>query len=259
MSFDSPEMSLYGLVSMVGLLVGGWIWSRRWTKKPESISVFIGAICGAYLGAKVLYLLAEGWLYFGEPGWGMQWLTGKTIVGALLGGYAGVELVKWMIERREPTGDWFAIGVPISIAVGRLGCLRHGCCLGRECPDSDWWSLVDSAGITRWPAVPLELAFNLLFVAAILPLAMRKAGRGQLFHFYLISYGAFRFFHEFQRETPKVLFGLSGYQLGAIGLIVLGTIRFRQRALEQKHVAEGSSNAGENEPPADAAGEAEEK
>jgi hypothetical protein len=47
---------------------------------------------------------------------------------ALLGGYAGVELAKRPVGLREATGDWFAIGVPFSIAMGRNGCLLYGCC-----------------------------------------------------------------------------------------------------------------------------------
>ncbi len=226
--------NFYRFVVVCGLLVGGWLWSRKWKSKPESFSIFIGAICGAFLGAKLLFLAAEGWVYFGKPGWQLQWLTGKTIVGALLGGYVGVEIVKKMIGHREPTGDWFAIGVPLSIAIGRIGCLRYGCCLGKECPSDAWYGVVDQAGVSRWPAVPFELIFNLLFIAAILPIALRNAGRGQLFHLYLITYGIFRFLHEFQRDTPKIAGGMSGYQIAAIAIIVLGSVRGWQRHTDQR-------------------------
>ena len=227
--FDPGQASVYGWITLAGLMIGGWFWSRRWRSRPESFSIFVGAVCGAFLGAKLLFLAAEGWLYLGEPGWQKQWLTGKTIVGALLGGYAGVEMVKRLIGHREPTGDWFAIGVPLGIAVGRIGCLRYGCCLGEACDASNWWAQVDSQGIARWPSVPLELIFNLLFVAAVAPVALRGAGRGQLFHAYLISYGLFRFWHGFQRDTPEVFAELSGYQIGALGLVTLGVIRGWQR------------------------------
>lgn len=228
--------NFYRFVVIGGLLIGGWLWSRKWKSKPESFSIFIGAICGAFLGAKLLYLAAEGWIYVGDPGWQLQWLTGKTIVGALLGGYAGVEIVKKMIGHREPTGDWFAVGVPLSIAMGRIGCLHYGCCLGKECSPDAWYAYCDRTGVSRWPAVPFELIFNLLFVAAILPVVLRKAGRGQLFHLYLICYGFFRFFHEFQRATPKIGAHISGYQFAALALVALGAIRGWQRYSEQTGV-----------------------
>lgn len=228
--------NFYRFVVIGGLLIGGWLWSRRWKSTPESFSIFVGAICGAFLGAKLLFLAAEGWVYFGKPGWIAQWLTGKTIVGALLGGYAGVEIVKKMIGHREPTGDWFAVGVPLSIALGRIGCLRYGCCLGETCSPDAWYAMVDSSGGARWPAVPLELIFNLLFIAAILPFVLRSAGRGQLFHLYLIAYGTFRFFNEFQRATPKIGGLISVYQIGALALVALGVWRGWLRHKENRAV-----------------------
>ena len=223
--------SLYTLITIVGLTLGGWLWSRRFRNESGSIAVFVGAIAGAYLGAKLLYLAAEGWMHYGSDLWLYQLAAGKTIVGALLGGYAGVEIAKKLIGYTKPTGDWFAVGVPLSIAAGRIGCLRYGCCPGKVCAEPRWLTITDRAGVERWPAVPLELAFNLLFVALILPLVMRRGilerspFAGQLFHVYLISYGVFRFWHEFHRDTPTVLAGLTGYQLGAAGLVVLGVSR----------------------------------
>ncbi|MDF1860225.1 MAG: prolipoprotein diacylglyceryl transferase [Verrucomicrobiales bacterium] len=216
---------LYGWITLGGLLIGGWLWSRKWKETPGSFSIFVGAICGAFLGAKLMFLFAEGWIVIGQDRWLLQWIVGKSIVGALLGGYAGVELVKHWIGHRQATGDWFAVGVPLSIAIGRLGCLSYGCCPGKVCESQTWWTLADDQGTGRWPAVPLELGFNVLFVIAILPIVLRKAGQGQLFHVYLVAYGAFRFWHEFHRDTPKWFADISGYQIGALALIILGCMR----------------------------------
>lgn len=235
-------------MTILGLLIGGWLWSRRWKSRPETFPVFVGAIVGAFLGAKILYLIAEGLSVVGEEYWLQQWLTGKTIVGALLGGYLGVETAKRLVGLKEATGDWFAIGVPLAIAAGRMGCLRHGCCLGKECSEPAWLMLADSKGVDRWPAVPLELGFNLLFVTAILPIALRGMGKGQLFHAYLISYGIFRFWHEFYRDTPLLFAGISGYQLGALGLVLVGCWR-------GWHRARNPSSSCKKNPPADCAGE----
>lgn len=230
--------SVYTFVTIVGLTLGGWLWSRRFRSESGSFAVFVGAIAGAYLGAKLLYLAAEGWMHYGTDLWLYQLAAGKTIVGALLGGYAGVEIAKKLIGYTKPTGDWFAVGVPLSIAAGRLGCLRYGCCPGKVCTEPEWFTITDPVGLERWPAVPLELGFNLLFVAMILPLVLRQnllrqsPLAGQLFHLYLISYGVFRFWHEFHRDTPALVAGVTGYQLGAAGLVVLGVTRavVRERA-----------------------------
>ena len=54
--------------------------------------------------------------------------------------------------------------------------------------------------------------------------------RGQLFHLYLIAYGIFRFGHEIVRDTPRLIAGLSGYQMLSVAIVALGAIRFAQRA-----------------------------
>lgn len=217
---------IYTLVTFLGLGLGAWFWSRRMRETPAAFAVFVGAIIGAYSGAKLVFVLVEWPVFFGAADQWLRLASGKTILGALLGGYAGVEIAKKMIGYREPTGDWFAVGVPLAIAAGRLGCLRYGCCPGIPMGSGFPWE--------RWPAVPVELAFNLLFVAAILPLVRQKGSpnawlRGQCFHLYLISYGLFRFAHEFLRDTPKSGWGIGGYQIAALALVVLGLVRGWQR------------------------------
>lgn len=222
---------IYILVTFLGLGLGAWFWSRRMCETPAAFAVFVGAIIGAYSGAKLVFVLVEWPVFFGA---GDQWIrlaSGKTILGALLGGYAGVEIAKKMIGYREPTGDWFAVGVPLAIAAGRLGCLRYGCCQGIPMGSGFPWE--------RWPAVPVELAFNLLFVAAIVPLIRQKGSptawwRGQGFHLYLIGYGLFRFAHEFLRDTPKIVWGIGGYQVAALALVVLGVWRGWRRWAESR-------------------------
>lgn len=221
---------LYGVITLACLIIGGSFWARRFRKTPESFSIFVGALVGAYTGAKVLFLIAEWERVFSHPQWYIIAASGKTIVGALLGGYAGVEIAKRLIGHREPTGDWFALGVPLAIAAGRLGCLRYGCCPGKICSPDSPISVMGADGLNRWPAVPFEIGFNLLFVVAILPVVLRGEQRkallkGQLFHLYLISYGCFRFWHEFHRDTPELVGGLTGYHLGATGLVALGLFR----------------------------------
>ncbi|NDH30271.1 MAG: hypothetical protein EBX72_07290, partial [Betaproteobacteria bacterium] len=56
----------------------------------------------------------------------------------------------------------------------------------------------EKASITpRWPAVPLEIAFNLAILTIFLFVRQRRLLPGQLFHVYLMAYGVFRFAHEF--------------------------------------------------------------
>lgn len=228
--------SAYGLLMLAGIGVSVFLWRRLAKRDDRLVMVYIGGLCGAFIGAKFVYVAAEGWMHFGEENVWLHLATGKTIVGALLGGYLGVELCKKFIGYQSATGDWFAVIAPVGIILGRFGCLLHGCCLGNECP-SAWYALSDSTGIERWPVVPLEILFNVTFLGVLfLLIRPRKILAGQHFHIYLIAYGLFRFAHEMVRVTPKVAGALSGYQIACIAMVILGVARFWQRR-QDRHIS----------------------
>lgn len=225
-----PGSTVYLLLMLASVAGAAVWWSRRFRADSRLAQVFAGAVIGAFLGAKSGYLLAEGWIHRGEPDFWLRVASGKTVLGALLGGYAGVEAVKALIGYRRPTGDGFAAVAPLGIALGRLGCLAHGCCLGVACEPGARIAPSDAAGVPRWPAPLVELAFNLAALAVLAALRRNRVLPGQHFHLYLIAYGGFRFFHEFLRETPRWAGSLSGYQALALGVLGLGLWGFRRRA-----------------------------
>lgn len=226
-----PDPSAYGWITLIALVLGAWMWHRRWkTTNPTLFGIFVGGIAGAFVGAKVIYIMAEGWLHHEADDFWMQLIVGKTIIGALLGGYAGVEFTKKLIGYNEPTGDWFAFVVPMGIATGRIGCLQYGCCLGQKCDPGAWYALVDQTGVARWPAAGVELFFNLLALMILFQLRKFPSLKGQLFHLYLIGYGGFRFAHEFVRGTPKIIGDqFSGYHIAALAVAALGVWGFWKR------------------------------
>ena len=218
----------YGWLMLAGIFVSIMLWSRLARRDSRLVLVYIAALTGAFLGAKLVYLGAEGWLHWHDPNRWLVLATGKSITGALLGGYAAVEIAKRLLGYQGVTGDWFAIIAPVGIMIGRIGCMLYGCCLGRVC-DASWFTINDTHGIARWPAVPVEFIFNALMLGVVLLLRWRKILPGQHFHIYLMAYGLFRFFHEFLRDTPQILGPISGYQIAALGVAVLGMIGFVRR------------------------------
>jgi len=229
----------YGWLMLAGILVSIGMWARLARLDDRLVLIYVGALAGALLGAKLVYLGAEGWLHWHDPDRWMQLATGKSIIGGLLGGYAGVEIAKKLLGFTGRTGDWFAVVTPISIMLGRVGCLLNGCCLGRVCEPA-WYTLNDRHGVARWPAVPVELLFNAVMLAVILALRRHKLLPGQHFHLYLIAYGGFRFGHEYLRDTPAIVGPLSGYQIASAALVVLGVAGFIRRREETRLVRGGS-------------------
>ena len=239
----SVKSTAYGWLMLAGIIVSVLLWSRLARRDERLLIIYFAALASAFLGAKLVYLAAEGWMFWHDPQRWTIWATGKTILGALLGGYAGVEVAKKFTGYTQPTGDWFALIAPLGIALGRVGCLLHGCCLGQRCPPA-WWTINDAHGRARWPAVPMEIAFNIAAILVFISLRRRRLFPGQHFHLYLIAYGLFRFVHEFLRDTPRVTGEISGYQIAALavaGLGIVGFVRRRHAQCASQDVAAVSS------------------
>jgi phosphatidylglycerol---prolipoprotein diacylglyceryl transferase len=248
------ELLAYPLLAALGMIASAFVWERvrgrdGRSSPPRWDAIFLGALIGMAAGAKLGYALAEG-VWGARASSAVEWwsavFAGKTVLGGLLGAYAGVEIAKRRIGYSEPTGDTFALMAPLSLMFGRAGCVVAGCCQGIEMAPS-WFTLADDKGVERWPAAWIELAFNaLLFaVAAAWTVRSRRRGPGrwdgQMFHLYLIGYGGFRFVHELMRDTPVVVVGLTGYQVLAAAVFVLGGARLMQRdaALRSRHAQGG--------------------
>ncbi|HEV3168277.1 MAG TPA: prolipoprotein diacylglyceryl transferase family protein [Isosphaeraceae bacterium] len=202
------------------LAVGTAIVLSRRTKRslplsgPERLAVGLGAFCGAMIGAKLPFVLAdwEGLLS------GRAWIdNGKTIVFGMVGGYSGVELAKWACGIRVKTGDSFAVPVAAAVAIGRLACFCAGCCYGKETTLP--WGVDFGDGRLRHPTQLYESAFHLLAALGLAWLQRRGLLRGQLIKLYIIAYLIFRFATEFLRPEPVLALGLTGYQWAVMALV----------------------------------------
>ena len=228
MTLPPIQNSAYGWLMLAGIVASIAGWARVARRDQRLVLIYIAALAGAFLGAKLVYLGAEGWLHWHDANRWVILATGKSITGALLGGYAAVELAKWMLDYPGKTGDWFAIIAPLGIMFGRIGCMLHGCCLGKVCA-ANWYTLNDENGVSRWPASQMEFLFNALLLGVVLWMRRQKILTGQHFHVYLMAYGLFRFFHDFLRDTPAILGPISGYQIAALGIFALGAAGYVRR------------------------------
>ncbi len=230
MNFASLHSTAYGWLMLAGIFASIVLWSRVARRDERLVLIYVAALTGAFLGAKLVYLASEGWLYWHDPDRWAILATGKSITGALLGGYAAVELAKRSLKYTQTTGDTFAVIAPVGIMFGRIGCMIHGCCLGKAC-SVGWLSIADVHGVPRWPASQMEFVFNAVLLGVALLLRRQKILPGQHFHVYLMAYGVFRFFHEFLRDTPVILGPFSGYQIAAFAIFILGAAGFARRRM----------------------------
>ena len=198
-----------------------FLWQRRKLALPvlaerdRSLWIGVAAIFGAALGAKLGYWIEDPRNAFADfPDW-RHLLEGKTIVGALLGGLIGVELVKRAIGAQGSSGDAFALPLIVGIAIGRIGCFLSGLddhTYGN--PTGLPWAIDFGDGVPRHPTQLYEIVF-LIGLGVSLHWRRNALGRpGDRFRAFMIAYLTFRFVVDFIKPMPMIYFGaLSGIQL----------------------------------------------
>jgi prolipoprotein diacylglyceryltransferase len=82
------------------------------------------ALFGAAVGALALHI-AESWSWISDQPI-TQWISGKSVLGGLLGGTAGTEIGKQMIGWSRSTGDAWVPALVVGLVIGRIGCQLSG-------------------------------------------------------------------------------------------------------------------------------------
>lgn len=167
---------------------------------------------GAWLGSKLLVLLANLRGFGTVDSWVRLIGGGKSAVGAILGGWVGIEYTKHKLQLRTQTGEFFVYPLAVGTAIGRIGCFvtgledeTHG--VASNLP----WAVDYGDGVPRHPAQLYEAVYVIILALALHRFAARRTmSEGRLFRLYLAGYLAFRFGLDFikPRET-------SGLQLNA--------------------------------------------
>ena len=180
------------------VVIGGALLSlrRRRLVTEGMLAVLCGAVAGGMLGALLLHAAASRLARpAAEPA--VAALVGRTWIGALVGGWIGVEGVKRRLGLRRSTGDFFAPWLPLGEAIGRVGCHFGGCCFGAAA--SVPWA-VHQHGAWRHPAQLYAVGIALALFAILWRLRDRLPREGDLFRVYLLLYAIGRFTLEFFRD-----------------------------------------------------------
>jgi phosphatidylglycerol:prolipoprotein diacylglycerol transferase len=192
--------------------------SPKTLRTPEQDAwILIGGIFGALMGSKVLAWMEAPKLYWALHDQPNFWFGGKTIVGGLLGGWAGIEIAKKATGASGSLGDVCVYPIILGMCIGRVGCFLTGL-TDNTCgiPTSLPWGVDYGDGIPRHPAQVYEILF-LITVGVILWIRRKGlAAPGLKFRWFIAAYLTFRLYIDFFKPHWTLFGGLSGIQWGCV-------------------------------------------
>lgn len=180
-----------------------------------AISLVAGAVIGGY-GAGTVNLWVTGVPEFG-----------RSIVGALAGAIAAVELFKWKCGLQGSTGLIFVPAFATSVAVGRWGCFlsglqdhTHGTVTALP------WGYDFGDGLLRHPVQLYEsFAMAAFLIVALLLIATRNRwfiANG--FYLLVLFYGVQRFLWEFLKPYGALLGPFNLFHFICLSLVIYSAL-----------------------------------
>jgi phosphatidylglycerol:prolipoprotein diacylglycerol transferase len=196
--------------------------SSDYMSDDTRVKIIIGAIFGAFLGSRLLSSLEDPYAFLYSDHMFLYFFQAKTIVGGLLGGLWGVELMKLIIGEKRSSGDLFTFPLILAMIIGRIGCFTSGITeptYGVETSSELGMNLGD--GLMRHPVALYEIVF--LIVLWIVLYQIQRAFNpvsGDIFKLFMICYLIFRFCIDFIKPVHITIGFLSSIQVAClIGLI----------------------------------------
>ncbi len=208
----------YGALVAIGFLaairVAAGDTGRRGFDRESFYDMAFWLVLAAIAGARLFHVLVYWSYYAASPSEIYRiWNGGLVFYGGLL---AAVAACLVFLRRRGlpflPTADAAALGIPLGLAFGRIGCALAGCCYGK--PTTVPWGIVFSNPASlaplHVPLHPTQLYESLAGFAIFGILAAtrdRFSTPGMRFWTMLILYGVARSFFEIFRDDPRGFLG----------------------------------------------------
>jgi phosphatidylglycerol:prolipoprotein diacylglycerol transferase len=204
------KLHSYGLMMALGFLAA-LLWIRYQSQKVQlpvakmSDLAFL-MIVMAVVGSRLAFVAVQ-WRFYREHPLDIfkVWEGGLVFLGGLI---ACILTAIWYLKKHGlpfwKVSDVFMPGVALGHALGRVGCFLAGCCYGRQCEITAWYSVVfpHRHGSLAPPDVPLyptqlmEAAAEFLIFLFLAWKSGKKAFDGQILLLYLILYSAARIIIE---------------------------------------------------------------
>lgn len=218
---------VHQVFEMAAMVLGVGLYRRRAKTavfNGPSFYLMLGCLIGAGLGNKLLHQLQhpEQWQLISSH-WHLL-LSGQSLLGGLIGGWLGVEAVKYCLNIKYATGDAYVVPLCAAIALGRLGCFLAGLHEDTYGAQTELpWGVNLGDGVNRHPAPLYEALWAVLALMIIPRLAHYfKWPSGGQFRVLFAAYCLWRLFSETLKPAPPIThLGLSAIQWAAIVTLII--------------------------------------
>ncbi|KQM64664.1 diacylglyceryl transferase [Pedobacter sp. Leaf216] len=198
--------------------------------------IMLGAMLGALIGSRVVAVL--------ETPEVIHHLTfsilyqSKTIIGGLLGGLFGVELIKKIIGVDIASGDIYVIPILVALIIGRIGCFSMGIDEPTYGIPTHFFMGMDLGdGILRHPIMLYEMIYLVLLIFLFNRLKKVEMINGDHFKLLMVLYFLFRFLIEFIKPYQSLFLNLSSIHWSALFIFMYYykfIIRISKRIIHQQ-------------------------
>lgn len=246
LKIGSFKIYSYGVFVAIGFIAALWVAGREISRKGLDREKFLDmgfwVVIAAIAGARIFHVLVYWDQYRSDPLEILKlWNGGLVFYGGFL---AAVALCAYFLRRHRmpflPVADASALGIPLGLGFGRIGCTAAGCCYGKLTTVP--WAVVYSdpaslapLGVHLHPTQIYESLAGFAIFGTLYLMRDRFRTPGMMFWTMIILYGVIRSILEIFRDDPRGFVGpFSESQIVSAVLVVYAVIAIvRARAQAQ--------------------------
>jgi phosphatidylglycerol:prolipoprotein diacylglycerol transferase len=249
-TIGSHQVRWWGIIAGIALIVLLFITAREAKRigiKRDIYSIFLWGIVGGYVGARLAYIIYD-WRYFVENPGDIIGFAGLAqngmIIGVIVAALIYMRVTRMSFSTLLSIGDAVAVGMPLALAISRIGCTINGCCTGTFAPNLPWafvYTNPNSLAPLNTPVQPTQI-YHLIWGLIVFAVVWRLRGKfkpeGCLAFFTFCLFAAGDFGIRFLRTDEPVLLGLRQAQVLDLAILVvflpwliIRIRRFKERAL----------------------------
>ena len=225
-------------------------------------SLFFCCIIGGLIGGRLAYVIYDLPHFIANPRdiIGFQGLAQNgMIIGIVVAALIYMRVTRMRFSMLLSIGDAVAVGTPLALAIGRIGCTINGCCYGQPSPfhffplamiytprdtiPPEYW------GVPLYPIAIYHLVWGLIVFAIVWRLRGKLKPEGCLLFFFFCVFAAGDFAIRFLRTDEPVLWGLRQAQVLDLAILVvfLPWLIIRMRRFQKQALVAEPANEAESE------------